>query len=341
MDRKDIIIEGQNVSIGYKEGKKNRIVQEGLNFQLIAGELTCLLGGNGAGKSTLLRTLSASQYQLDGEIYLSGKLLGSYSEHEKAKKIGTVFTDRIFAGGLSVYELVSLGRQPHTGFFGRLSKRDEAIIEQALLSTGIIGKRNNYISELSDGERQKAMIAKALVQECPVIILDEPTAFLDVTSRIEITTLLRSLAEAERKAILMSTHDIEQALMMADSMWLLKENSGGITTGATEDLILDGSLDALYNSTSDISFNKEFGIFTPKKDYKERIQLVALDRVLYHWTRNALERNQYKCTENPCRSIPLIKVNSKDNITIVSKGQTYICSSIKEMLNILNFIMKK
>lgn len=155
-------------------------------------ELTCLLGPNGAGKSTLLRTLSAFQLPLEGELWLEGRPLRDYSEREKSRKIGVVLTDKTQAGGLTVYELVSLGRQPHTGFWGRLNREDHKLVEEALTAVGISHKAANYVAELSDGERQKVMIAKALVQECPLILLDEPTAFLDVVSRIEIMTLLHT-----------------------------------------------------------------------------------------------------------------------------------------------------
>ena len=183
---KKIVIQGKDLSIGYRTGKKEKIVHQHLNFQLHAGELTCLLGANGAGKSTLLRTLSASQPSLAGELHILNKPVSEYTEKERSRTIGVVLTDKTFTGGLSVYELVALGRQPHTGFFGRLTKEDRRIVEEAMENVGIAHKAKNYTAELSDGERQKVMIAKALVQECPLILLDEPTAFLDVVSRIEI-----------------------------------------------------------------------------------------------------------------------------------------------------------
>ncbi|MBP3668716.1 MAG: ABC transporter ATP-binding protein, partial [Bacteroides sp.] len=207
---KKVVIQAQDLCIGYRTGKQEKMVHEHLNFQLHAGELTCLLGANGAGKSTLLRTLSASQPALDGNLSLLNKPLKDYSEKERSRTIGVVLTDKTFAGGLTVYELIALGRQPHTGFFGRLHKEDRIIIEKAMEDVGIAHKAKNYTAELSDGERQKVMIAKALVQECPLILLDEPTAFLDVVSRIEIMHLLHRLAVEQDKAILLSTHDIEQ-----------------------------------------------------------------------------------------------------------------------------------
>ena len=234
MEQHATIIEGKRLGIGYRNGKSITTVHKGLDFRLRCGELTCLLGANGAGKSTLLRTLAAAQPPLDGELTLLGKPISGYSERERSRTIGVVLTDKTQTGGLTVYELVALGRQPHTGFFGRLHHTDKEIIEHALYAVGILNKARRYMAELSDGERQKAMIAKALVQECPLILLDEPTAFLDVVSRIEIMTLLHRLAAEEKKAILLSTHDIEQALVLSDRLWLLTR-SNGLECGVTED----------------------------------------------------------------------------------------------------------
>ena len=256
------VITASDLCIGYRQGKQEKRIHEHLFFRLYPGELTCLLGANGTGKSTLLRTLAASQPALSGELLVQEKPLSAYSEKERSRTIGVVLTDKTLAGGLTVYELVALGRQPHTGFFGRLSKTDHSIIEEALEAVSISHKSHSYTAELSDGERQKVMIAKALVQECPLILLDEPTAFLDVVSRIEIMTLLHRLAVEQKKAILLSTHDIEQALVLADKLWLLsKEN--GLQCGVTEDMILSHRMDGLF-SRNDIRFDYAHGVYYPK-----------------------------------------------------------------------------
>ena len=159
-------IETKGLCIGYLlKGGKRKVVHEDLNLQLVSGEVTCLLGLNGAGKSTLLRTLCGFQPPLGGEIRLMGKPLSGYSPANFSLTVGVVLTEKTNAGGITVYELVSLGRHPYTGFFGQLKKRDHVIIEQSLEAAGIAHKANNYVSELSDGERQKAMIAKALAQQ--------------------------------------------------------------------------------------------------------------------------------------------------------------------------------
>lgn len=234
---KQIVLEGEGIATGYRQGKQLTEVHHGLDFSLSGGELTCLLGCNGAGKSTLLRTLAGMQPPLSGRLELMGRPLEAYSAHERSKTIGVVLTDRMQAGGLTVYELVALGRQPYTGFFGRLTSADKALVWRALEEVGMAGKARRYVAELSDGERQKAMIAKVLVQECPLILLDEPTAFLDVESRMEVMRLLRKLAVEEHKAVLLSTHDVDQALAMSDRLWLMTQERE-MLCGTTEDLSL-------------------------------------------------------------------------------------------------------
>ena len=221
------MIHGKQLSIGYQNGKQIKYVHRNLNFELRQGELTCLLGANGAGKSTLLRTLAAAQPALEGTLEFLGKPISAYTERERSRLIGIVLTDKTQAGGLAVYELVALGRQPPYRLFRSVTCSDKEKIEHALQAVGMEGKKQCYVAELSDGERQKVMIAKALVQECPLILLDEPTAFLDVVSyRIEIMNLLHRLAVEEKRAILLSTHDVEQALVLSDRLWLLTPENG-------------------------------------------------------------------------------------------------------------------
>ena len=325
-----IVNKARNLCIGYRMGKKEKIVHSDLNFELKAGELTCLLGANGAGKSTLLRTLSASQPPWGGELLLMGKPLGKYSEKERSRTIGVVLTDRTFAGGLTVYELVGLGRQPHTGFFGRLTKDDKRIIEEAMENVGIAHKARNYTAELSDGERQKVMIAKALVQECPLIILDEPTAFLDVVSRIEIMHLLHRLAQEQNKAILLSTHDIEQALVLSDRLWLLSRQKG-LKCGVTEDIILTHQMENLFPSKN-ISFDYDHGVYYPTVCGHRQVQVECSDKTLLHWTMNALNRHGYQCVTSPNEHIPHLNALSAHQLVLTKEGNTQIYASFEDLL---------
>ena len=330
---KKVVREGKDLSIGYRTGKKEKIVHQHLNFQLHSGELTCLLGANGAGKSTLLRTLSASQPSLSGELRMLDKPVSEYTEKERSRTIGVVLTDKTFTGGLSVYELVALGRQPHTGFFGRLQKEDKRIIEEAMEQVGIAHKAKNYTAELSDGERQKVMIAKALVQECPLILLDEPTAFLDVVSRIEIMHLLHRLAVEQNKAILLSTHDIEQALVLSDKLWLLTKGEG-LQYGVTEDIILSHRMDSLFPH-KDIRFDYDHGVYYPTVEGHRKVCVTCEDKTLLHWALNALNRHGYQCSSNLQEGMPHIKANSAKEFEVNIQGESKICSSFEEMLAII------
>lgn len=240
-------IETRSLSIGYRlRNGRTSVVHEALDLRLETGEVTCLLGLNGAGKSTLIKTLCGFIEPLSGEISICGKPLGYYSKNELSRTIGVVLTEKTNAGGISVRELAALGRYPHTGFFGKLSEDDYKKIDGAVEAVGMAHKVDCHISELSDGERQKAFIAKALAQECPVIILDEPTAFLDVTSRIETMVLLRRIAREEGRSVLLSTHDLESALQLADRLWL-QENSSPMLCGTPDALVADGTLERFFS----------------------------------------------------------------------------------------------
>ena len=234
-----------DLAVGYRNGKRISTVLEHINVSLYPGELVCLLGANGIGKSTLLRTISGVQSPLNGEITIAGRNIESFSSKELSKLIGIVYTDRTLAGALTVEELVSLGRPPYTGFFGRLDNDDRRVVAEAIENVGMSHKTHDYVATLSDGERQKAMIARALAQETPIIILDEPTAFLDVASRIETMQLLRNLAQSQQKAVLLSTHDVGLSLPLTDRLWLITAHSTMIE-GSTSQLITDGSLNNLF-----------------------------------------------------------------------------------------------
>lgn len=208
-----------NLTIGYKD----KVVARHLNASVRRGELTCLLGTNGTGKSTLLRTLAGLQEPLDGEVWLSADgihptPLSALSQQALARMVSVVLTEQPDVKQLTVEEVVGMGRMPYTGFFGTLGKEDKRIVEQALLDTGLLAFADRHFDLLSDGERQKVMIAKALAQQTPVIILDEPTAFLDYPSKVEMIKLLHRLAIDNDKTILLSTHDLELALHHADRL---------------------------------------------------------------------------------------------------------------------------
>lgn len=236
----------RDVSIGYKFRRgKVKTVRTGLSVCLIPGQLTCLLGLNGAGKSTLLRTMCRFQDPLSGSVSLGNRNLNSFSASELSSKVAVVLTERTSGSGLTVREVVSLGRYHYTGYFGTLTEGDERVIDAALEAVGMEGYDSEYMSGLSDGERQKILIAKAVAQESPVIILDEPTSFLDVSSRMEMFILLRNLAHKRGKSILLSTHDVELARRFADIWWLMGKDAFHV--GTPDELIDSGTAAALFN----------------------------------------------------------------------------------------------
>ena len=252
MDTETIIL--KNLSIGYRSKNGIRKVAEGINAAIQSGELTCLLGANGVGKSTLLRTLSAFLPALSGEVFISGNELTSYSDKELSRLIGVVLTEKPDIRNMTVRELVALGRSPYTGFWGTLHDADWQVVDEAIDAVRIDSLRERMVHTLSDGERQKVMIAKALAQQTPVIFLDEPTAFLDFPSKVEMMQLLRRLAKTAQKTIFLSTHDFELALQVADRLWLMEGNH--LHIGTPQELAQSGAL-ARYVERPGISFDAE------------------------------------------------------------------------------------
>lgn len=248
-----------NLTTGYKHKHDTVVIAHDISAELHSGELTCLLGSNGAGKSTLLRTLSLFLPAVNGDIELMGKPLSSYSSQSLATVVGVVLTEKPQSQNITVEELVALGRSPYTGFWGKLSNHDHEIVNDAIATMNIDCLRKRLVHTLSDGERQKAMIAKVLAQETPIIFLDEPTAFLDYPSKVEIMQLLQRLAREKDKTIFLSTHDLELALQIADTLWLL-DKSKGLKTGSPEDLSLDGSLEEFF-SCEGIKFDAQTGLY--------------------------------------------------------------------------------
>ena len=249
----------QNLSIGYVTKDSRKVVATGLNATINSGELTCLLGRNGIGKSTLLRTLSAFQPALDGDINIAlnshpspltphlsplihhpSSPLTSLSDKERSRVIGIVLTEKPDVQNMTIEELVGMGRSPYTGFWGALDAEDEEIVREAIRLVGIENLRGRMVHTLSDGERQKVMIAKALAQQTPIIYLDEPTAFLDFPSKVETMQLLRRLAIEEQKTIFLSTHDVELSLQLADKIWLMEPEQ--LSVGTPAELAAQGVL---------------------------------------------------------------------------------------------------
>lgn len=282
------MIELQDLAVGYRSRRGIKVVADAINGTICRGELTCLLGTNGVGKSTLLRTLSAFQPKLGGGIYINGKELDEYTGRQLARLIGVVLTERPEVHNLSVSDLIGLGRSPYTGFWGGLDEVDREVVQKAVALVGIEVLMGRMTDMLSDGERQKVMIAKALAQETPIILLDEPTAFLDFPSKVEIMQLLHRLSRQMQKTVFLSTHDLDLALQLADKVWLMGEG-GSLAVGTPEDLALDGVL-AKFFLRKGIAFDGQAGSFRVANECTCKIRLCGTNpRVAM--VKKALRRN--------------------------------------------------
>lgn len=212
-----------NLTIGYE----NHVVQRDVSFSLFAGEMVCMLGPNGCGKSTLLRTLAGLQPALNGSFKVV-----EFQRFNVQSAIALVLTERLSLDNTTVHDVVAMGRYPYTSFLGGLSAKDEQVIAQSLSAVGLEGTEHTYFNAHSDGEKQRALIAKAIAQETPIILLDEPTAHLDLPNRIRILQLLRRLAHEQGKTILISTHELDLAIQLSDRILLLSENGVQLDTAA-------------------------------------------------------------------------------------------------------------
>lgn len=261
-----------------------------LNLELPTGRLTCLLGANGAGKSTLIRTLVGMQKPVAGQIMLDGQSLDSLSTAELARRLAVVLTDKVEVELLTGFELAALGRYPHINWSGRLTEQDRRIVDEALLNAGAAQLAQHKVGRMSDGERQRVMLARALAQQPKVLVLDEITAFLDLPQRIETMHLLQRLARHQQLAVLVSCHDLELALRFADLVWLIDEQRQW-HAGAPEDLVLNGSLASAF-ARPGLRFDMELGEWHSIRPTGKPIALKSegLTRV---WTRRALQRIGY------------------------------------------------
>lgn len=244
------------LTAGYKSANGNVIVCENLSVELTASSLTCLLGPNGGGKSTLLKTLTGVIPPISGEIEINGVYMKSLDRMEIARIVSVVLTEKGHYNAMTGLDLVAMGRTPYTGFFGRLKKIDRDKINEAIEMTGVANLLDKKLTAVSDGERQKLFIAKALAQDTPFIVLDEPTAFLDFPSKVEIFKLMKKLANQQNKTVLMSTHDLDIALPLSDNLWLLDKELG-FKTGTVEMAGKQGWIDYYFGSPGIRYDNKE------------------------------------------------------------------------------------
>jgi iron complex transport system ATP-binding protein len=297
------ILSVESLEIGYVSGKKKNVLLPPLNASACEGELIAIIGRNGIGKSTLLRTLAGIQQNLGGDVYYYGKNIKDYSRSVLALKVGYISTEAVRVANMSVYDLVSIGRFPYTNWMGKINADDHTIIMEALEMTGMSSFCNKYISELSDGERQKAMIARILAQDTGLMIMDEPTAFLDIGSKYEILHLMHQLTRNSGKTIIFSTHDMQSAVSQSDKIWLLLDKQ--LKEGAPEDLMIEGAFDNLFES-SHVRFNSADGSFSFRGSERAAFYVEGKG-LIKHWTEEALKREGFKVVKE--MTSPYIKLS--------------------------------
>ena len=329
------VLDAREMCIGYRlPGNKKRVVANGIMVSLCARQFVCLLGPNGAGKSTLIRTLAGIQEPLAGDIRFEGIPMSEWSARGRAQRMSMVLTRQGIAGLMSVAALVALGRQPFTNWTGRLTHQDEEAVQQALRDVGIEELAHRHVGELSDGEQQKVMIARALAQKPQVMILDEATAFLDLPRRVELMQLLQKLATKNGQAILLSTHDLDLALRHADKLWILP-HGGPLRQGAPEDMVLADTFSNAFSESPELRFDKASGAFKRHGGENGTVLLSGND-VATLWTKRALERKGYCVIPDgiaPFR-ITVIDKNSAPTWEIrnTAEDKTTVCDSIETLL---------
>ena len=330
------ILTTSELVVGYRESRKaSKRVAGPLDLGLARGELVCLLGPNGAGKSTLMRTLTAMQPALGGAVHLTGESLNHMPAAERARRLAVVLTDRVAVGMLTARSVVELGRYPHTGWRGRLIARDHDIVDRALVTAGARELAHRAVVELSDGERQKVMIARALAQEPAVLVLDEITAFLDLPRRVEVMRLLRHLAHHEDKAVLVSSHDLELALRCADRIWLLSKG-GELVQGSPEGLVLSGQFSETFASEG-VVFDRGSGTFQLYEQTHGEVEVTG-DGDVAAWTRRAIERLGFATRTDPGpeeRRVEVVGGGGDPRWLWVCRGERQELDSLDELITIL------
>ena len=322
------ILSFDSLKIGYVSGRHENVLLPPLEACAVKGELIAVIGRNGIGKSTLLRTLTGLQPSLGGEIFYNGKNIRDYSRIDLAQKVGYISTEIVKVSNMSVYDLVALGRFPHTNWMGKIDAKNHDVIMDAIENTGMLAFCKRFVSELSDGERQRAMIARILAQDTGIMVMDEPTAFLDIGSKYEILHLMHVLSQESEKTVIFSTHDLHMAINQSDKIWLILDNN--LIQGAPEDLMIAGAFDHLFDS-SPVQFNSENGTFSFRSVEKGRLYIEG-DGIRRHWTEKAINRAGFSVSE--WETIPYIILPSVKN----SKWQLSTRHSAKEFGSIYELV---
>jgi iron complex transport system ATP-binding protein len=348
MNKRSPLLQTRDLEVGYASGgfrgsgrfgrfpgrKKSCSIAGPISVEIFEGQLVCLLGPNGSGKSTLLRTLAGLQPSLKGTAEIAGTVTTKLAPSRLAKMISLVLTDPVRNSNLTVQSLVALGRYPYSGWLGILDKSDKDIIAWAIEAAGVASFSQRKVATLSDGESQKVMLARALAQDTPLMILDEPTAHLDLPSRIQLMQLLLQLARRTHKGILISTHELDLALQVADVVWLL-QGGGHFHKGAPEDLVLNGVFGASFEKEG-IAFDRTTGTFTMHRGNGKQIRLTG-EGVAAFWTRRALIRQGFTiATGQPAAySIHISEENGRTAWVWEYEGRSRNYETIADLLDAL------
>lgn len=331
------VVRLENLEIGYTARREPpRVVGRNLNAVLRKGELVFLLGPNGAGKSTLMRTLAGMQKPLSGRVLLGGDDVHRISPKEVARRMAVVLTERLTGSVFTGYELVSMGRHPHTDWRGHLSAKDHDVIRWALSVVRSEDLAARQIAEMSDGERQRILLARALAQEPQMLILDEITAFLDVPRRVSITQILLEIVHREKRAILLSSHDLDLALRIADRVWLYPKG-GEMRTGMPEELAWSGALGKAFDGDG-VQFDPDSGTFR-LRGAQNGLVVVRGDGSRLFWTKRALERNGYNIStdagETVFAEVTVTHSSAGTHWTVAANSERIEMDSLEDLLAFL------
>jgi iron complex transport system ATP-binding protein len=328
MRERETILSIEALEIGFGQGRQKKVLLPPLSAVARHGELVAVIGRNGIGKSTLLRTVAGIQKPLSGSIRCSGRLVTDFGGPELAEKIAYVSTEPVKVSNMTVYDLVSLGRYPYTNLFGNIRDEDQEAVSEALQKVSLPDFAGRYVAELSDGERQKIMIARILAQNTGILLMDEPTAFLDVRSKFEILHLLYRLSRDEGKTIVFTTHDLNMAIRHSDRIWLILGN--GMVEGSPEDLMLDGLFDHLFESSS-VRFDSSDGTYSFREEIRGSVYISGNGK-RRHWTEEAVRRAGFSVSKE---ITPTYIVLGDDKWTIISPGDEKQCVSLFEVAEYL------
>lgn len=325
---KEALLQIKDLQIGFSSKGQKKVIQEHLDLSINGGEFICLIGPNGVGKSTLLKTLGKIIPALSGDILLNGIDYSNISSEEYSRNIGLVLTDHLEDANLTAVDVISMGRYPYTGFWGKLQESDWEIVNESAKNVGIENLLKRNFVELSDGEKQKVMIAKALAQQTPILLLDEPTAFLDFPTKTSLLIMLRKLARTQKIAVILSTHDIELAIKTADQIWLFPEHNK-IINGIPEEMVLEGQIMEVFKN-NEMAFDIDTGHFERLYIAQRNVKVTG-DSPKAFWLKKALIRNEISTTESSD-----LEIIVDDEFHIFLKGEkTASLNHIKEVLNYL------